>query len=237
MLTFPIEIPSPKSGSYDFEPVDVVERTTGEQGDMRARSRAIVAPYYVSPTWECTDETCEVLRNFHDVALNNGADRFYWPMFNGKNFKTVQAQFAAKPSFKEAGWRRVDVSSRLYVRGQIGPVLWQNLLVGDQNTDITIETLSGFTPTRVDIYTRTGFNGTSPTVDVGWTVGTGGASAELAESVPVATTGVHTIVTAGAAYAGTALGVLQATSRAVKVRLSVTGTPTVGSVAVVVTYI
>lgn len=237
MLTYPVELPAPNREDFGFSPVDVVQRTTSAEGDIRARNLAVIAPYIYAVSWDLKGGEINVFQNFHDVALRNGTEAFLCPIFLGNSFQTRTTRFIAKPDYRQMGHDFVRVTSQIYVTGRVAPVLWYNFTPADANTTITLDTLSGFTPTRADVYTRVAFNGTSPVVYAGWTnILSGGSIAELVEAAPVATAGQAHIITDGATYAGSALGDLQASSTAVKVRLHVTGTPTLGDAAIAITY-
>lgn len=229
MLSWPEELPDPDP-NYTLKAVSVTDRYGGDQGFMRARPLAKANPYSGNVTWLMTDDQYQVFRHFRTFGLRKGADSFRWPCYIDGDFHIEEARFAGEPDEKYFGYKMWQVSAVMHLPDVRGSSVGYDLQVSDRGVDRTIEVISGsFQVSRVDVYVRTGFDGGSATLKVGFA----DDNDALVTATPITAQGAHTVVRAGTDYAGTSMGAT-ASNKTLVCRIDSAGTMTEGDVSVIV---
>jgi hypothetical protein len=226
MLTWPSSLPDPDSKSFRLTITDTTQRTPMGKGYVRTRQTSKNAPVNIECSWTLTGEQKELLFAFYRMGLHEGADSFLWPCPYGAGYALQQVLFTEPPDFTYADPKEWVAKGKMVVQNDFGPVLWVDVLhtpadgdsveVSDKNVAISLGSLTGFTPTRVDVFIRNAPNSvTSDVLRVGYT--SGADQDKLVDDVSL-TGDSHLIITPGSAGAGTLMGTHQAGTKELVVK-------------------
>ncbi len=241
MLTWPSTLPPPQPDDYSLRAINVTDHTDFEQGAYRARRLAMKAPHTGDVSWLCNKHQSRLLRHFTEVATNQRADAFLWPVYVDDLFHTQRVMLTEPVEFKYVGFQKWRATSKFYVIDDLGPSLWatvsfDDIRSGDGNHLIkkTLGTLSKFKGIRVDAFVRDGFNGPDAEVAVGFT----GTPTAFLNTIACATSGVHLEITPTHDHAGTSLylGTEYTESKDITVSYQDDTDATAGEMAVIFSY-
>lgn len=100
MATWPSTLPRAETAGYGIEPQSAVTRTDMEKGAARVRRTTTRPVTEVTVAWTFTLYEFETFEAWFHHQIQDGAEAFDCPMFNGRGLQTWSVRFVAKEGEK-----------------------------------------------------------------------------------------------------------------------------------------